>query len=164
MGEALRRHFDAEDVLQETLLRGIESVDRFEGDDLRTFGSWLEGIARNVVRNLVRKKGLKTEFEIGREPPANETSPSHHQRREERFGRLSDAVNSLSADHRTVIQLARIEGLKIREVAQRMGRSEGAVKSLLLRAMKALRESFGHTESLSLPDRRLGEEESADVE
>lgn len=163
VGGAFRRKCDPEDVLQETFLRGIESIERFEGEDLVAFGSWLEGIARNVVRNLVRKKGWRAEFEIARSLPASGPSPSHHQRREERFGRLSEAVESLSSDHRTVIRLARIEGLKIREVAERMGRSESAVKNLLLRAMKELRDSFGHTESLGLPDRRLGEERSDDA-
>jgi hypothetical protein len=47
----------------------------------------------------------------------------------------------------------------MKEIARRLDRSESAVKNLLLRALKALRQSFGDTESLGLPDRRLGAEE-----
>ena len=66
-------------------------------------------------------------------------------------------MEDLSPDYRTVVHLSRIEGLKISEIAERMGRSPSAIKNLLLRAMKQLRESFGDTESLGLPDRHLGE-------
>jgi RNA polymerase sigma factor (sigma-70 family) len=156
VGQRLREKLDPEDVLQEALLLGLESVTRFEGSDTDAFGRWLEGIARNVVRNLVRRKGWKKEFEIIRDTPAADSSPSRRLRREER-------VKSLSPDHQTVIRLARIEGLKISEVAMRMNRSESAVKNLLLRAMKELRESFGGTESFGLPDRRLGDGGSSDA-
>jgi DNA-directed RNA polymerase specialized sigma24 family protein len=54
-----------------------------------------------------------------------------------------------------VIVLARVEELKIREIAERMERSESAVKNLLLRALRELRQNFGDTESLRLPDRSL---------
>ncbi len=117
-----------------------------------------------MVRNLVRRKGWKKEFEIVRDVSGHLPSPSSNQRREERFERLSKSVESLSPDHRTVIRLARIEGLKIREIAERMNRSESAVKNLLLRAMRELRNSFGETDSFSLPDRRLSGENNANAD
>ena len=48
-----------------------------------------------------------------------------------------------------------IEGLKIKEIAERMNRSPAAVKQLLSRALVKLKASFGETESLHLPDREL---------
>ena len=80
-------------------------------------------------------------------------------RREERFTRLRKAIDNLSPDHRTVILLSRIEGLMIREIATRMGRSQSAVKNLLLRALRELKKSFGHTDSLHLGSCRFSEEE-----
>ncbi|MBI4582659.1 MAG: sigma-70 region 4 domain-containing protein [Planctomycetes bacterium] len=56
-----------------------------------------------------------------------------------------------------MILLSRVEGLKIKEVARLMNRSESAAKNLLFRALRELKSSFGDTESLNLPDRRLGE-------
>jgi DNA-directed RNA polymerase specialized sigma24 family protein len=56
--------------------------------------------------------------------------------------------------------MSRIEGLRIGEIAEQMGRSPSAVKNLLFKAMKKLQESFGDTESMGLPDRHLGEDEA----
>ena len=67
------------------------------------------------------------------------------------------ALDKLSPEHREVIRLARIERLPGAEIARRMNRSPSAVAQLLSRALKKLRERFGDTESLSLPDRTLDE-------
>jgi RNA polymerase sigma-70 factor (ECF subfamily) len=158
MGRKLRERLEAEDLLQEVLLRAFRSVGHFRGADGKSFRHWLEGIAHNVVRSHGRLQGWKKEIQILRDVPASHVSPSRHQRRQERLERLSRSVEALSPDHRTVIQLCRIEGLKISEVANRMNRSPSAVKNLLLRAVKELRKSFGDTESLGLPDRELHEE------
>ncbi len=158
LGPRLREKVDGEDVLQEVLLRAFESIKRFDGGDDGSFGRWLDGIARNVIRNLARRSGWKRELRMTAEPLADDESPSRRRRRQERFERLSKSVESLSSDYRTVIRLARIEGLKISEIADRMNRSPSAVRNLLLRALRELKRSFGETESLSLPDRRLDDE------
>ena len=69
---------------------------------------------------------------------------------------MEKALESLSDDHRQVVTLARLEGLKVKEIAKRMDRSPDAVKKLLARALMHLKESFGDTESFHLPDRVLG--------
>ena len=76
-------------------------------------------------------------------------------RRSERFDRLEEALKTLSPDHRQVITMARVDGLKIKEIAERMNRSPNAVMQLLWRALEKLKASFGETESLHLPDRNL---------
>ena len=76
-------------------------------------------------------------------------------RKGERFDRLERAIGQLSPEHREVIRLARIEGLKVAEISKRMGRTPGAIHQLLARAMDQLKRHFGDTASLSLPDRAL---------
>ena len=66
-----------------------------------------------------------------------------------------EALDKLSGDYRKVIYLARVEGLPMKEIATHMGRSPEAVKKLLGRALEKLRERFGETESLHLPDRQV---------
>ena len=88
-----------------------------------------------------------------RESPG--VSPSRAQRRDERFDRLESSLNSLSPEYRDVVRLARIEGLSIMAIAERLDRTPDSVRNLLLRAMKQLRQSFGDTESLGLPDRAI---------
>jgi RNA polymerase sigma-70 factor (ECF subfamily) len=94
--------------------------------------------------------------------PGQEISQTTAMRRNERFGRLEEALNALSSDHRRVIVLARVEGLPIREVAKRMGRSREAVRQMLWRALQKLKTIFGDTESLHLPDRQLVEDEDGE--
>ena len=157
MGERLKGRVEPEDVLQDTFLRAWRSIERFEWQGQESFRRWLEGVASNLLLEAGKRETRHEVLEIPHEPQADQVSPSHHQRRKERFDRLQGCVSRLSPDQQTAVRLSRFEGLKIREVADRMGRSEAAVKSLLLRAMKELRGSFGDTESLGLPNGERGE-------
>lgn len=157
IGPALREKLDPEDVLQEAQLRALRSIERFRWQGEGSVRAWLEGIATNLILQSAKSTGRRRERPILGEPAASGVSPSRSERREERFERLKASVEELPSDYRTVVRLARIEGLKVREIAERMGRTESAVKNLLFKAMKKLRESFGDTESLGLPDRELGE-------
>jgi RNA polymerase sigma-70 factor, ECF subfamily len=160
MGEWLRQKLDVDDVVQETLLRAFQSVKHFRSQGEGSLGHWLEGIAANFVLHAARTQRRRKELALTRDPEAKDVSPSRYQRREERFDRLKKSIDELSPDHRTVLHLSRFEGLKVNEIAQRMGRSESAVKNLLLRAMKELRKSFGDTESMGLPDEAIGGHEA----
>jgi len=168
LGEGLRSRVEVDDLLQETLLRAFQSMGRFEGETPVSLRTWLAGIAHNAVidraRRLTAKKAdYRREVPLSAEPgssfggdgspelPSPSPSPSRLLRREERLDRLLGAVQTLSPDHRQVILLTLVERLPPPEVAQRMARSAKAVSMLLLRAMQALRESFGDTSSLSLP-------------
>jgi RNA polymerase sigma-70 factor (ECF subfamily) len=151
----LRRRIDLDELVEETLARAFESLERFHGEDLDSFFAWVTGIARNVLLKAVEKLGADHPLRIEREPAAAGPSPSKALRRDERFDRLQHAVNALSGDYREVIRLARIEGLPLEKVAERMNRSPEAVKKLLWRALKELRKAFGDTESLHLSPRKL---------
>ena len=69
-----------------------------------------------------------------------------------------EALDALPPDHREVLVLSRLEGLAAEEIARRMGRTPNAVYHLIVRALALLRERFGATESLLLPDRPLRRE------
>ena len=155
MGRQVRGKTELEDVLQETFLRAFDSISHFTWRDESGFVRWLHSIAENRIRDLLKGPRGKETLELQDLPTAESAAASRLARREERFDRLKDALAHLSADYREVILLARIEGLKIREVASRMNRSESAVKNLLLRALRELKSTFGDTKSLRLPDKRL---------
>jgi RNA polymerase sigma-70 factor (ECF subfamily) len=151
----LRPRLDTDELVQETAARAFESLERFEGEDLDAFAAWVTGIARNVLLKAIEKLGLNRPLKLERDVAASGPSPSKALRRDERFDRLDRAIQSLSGDHREVIRLARLEGLPLERVAERMKRSPDAVKKLLWRALKELRKAFGDTESLHLAPRRL---------
>ena len=155
LGQGLAASVDPDDILQESALRALGSMPSFEFQGEESFLRWLGGIAENVILDLSRKR--RRSFYLGRDVAESYPSPGRAERRNERFERLQDALADLNPDYREVIRLARIEGLSIRVVADRMGRSPNAVSILLLRALRKLRERFGDTESLHLPDRRLDE-------
>ena len=155
---------DPEDILSETMLRAFRSLDSFEWQDEDAFVRWLFGISRNVRLESFRREKLSLSLAAAEQTASTEPSPSRALRRDERFDRLRRAIEALPDHYREVVYLARIEGLKTREVATRLGKSRDAVKHLLARALKLLRQQMGETDSLHLPDRRLGEAEGGHEE
>ena len=165
MGRTLREKLEPEDVLQETLLRAFRSVKDFRWQGESSFGRWLEGIATKFILHSARTHRRRPELQLDRDAEGDDVSPSHSERRNERFNRLEQSIQNLSPEYRTVIHMSRIEGLRVSEIAQRTDRSQSSVKNLLFRAMQQLRRSFGDTESLHLPgDRHFGEEGDPDGE
>jgi len=149
-------NIDPADILQEVLLRSFRALHHFcwQGED--SFMRWLGAIVENVILGMVKQLSRHRILRLNRSVPGAGESPSRTLRRNERFDRLEASLMRLREEYRTVILLARIEGLSIKEIARRMERSESSVKNLLLRALKALRRIFGDTASLGLPDRELG--------
>ena len=154
LGASLRRELSPEDVAHEALLKAFDALGRFEWRGERSFRHWLYGIAEHLMRNALRKRSTSIK-NLSIDIPARGDSPSHAVRKSERFDRLEQAIKELSPEHKEVIRLARIEGLKVNEIAKRMRRSPGAIHQLLARAMDQLKHRFGDTGSLSLPDRAL---------
>jgi RNA polymerase sigma-70 factor (ECF subfamily) len=157
IGVALRGRIQAEDIVQETFLRAFQSIGEFRWRGEDSFYRWLCGIAEHLIWNASQKRS-GGEMKLTHDVVASTVSPSKGLRREERFQRLKMAMACLSVDQREAIQLAKIDGLKVNEIALRMKRSPDSVKQLLSRGLRQLRESFGDTESLHLPDRGLESE------
>ena len=163
--DSIRAHFraqegalcDPEDILAETLLRAFEDLATFEWKGEDSFSRWLFGISRNVRLHEMRRMRSKLSLEAVESIPSKDPSPSRALGREERLERLERAIADLPPEYREVVRLSRIDGLKTKEVAARLGKSADAVKHLLSRAIQALRGKLDETESLHLPDRRLGE-------
>ncbi len=151
----VHRHadIDADDVVQETFVRAFGAMGRFRWRGQDSLYPWLYGIARNVVLKFAERSDSTRTLEIPERMAADNVAPSKAARREERFDRLQSCLGKLKPEYREVLRLARLEGLTIKEIAQRMNRTEYAIKHLMARAIRQLRESFGDTESLNLPPR-----------
>jgi RNA polymerase sigma-70 factor (ECF subfamily) len=160
LGAVARHQAEVDDVLQESFLRALRSIERFEWKGKDSFFSWLRQIAEHVILEIASREKRRGTLPLDTSAPAADTAaaPSRALRREERFDRLEEALRGLSPDHRKVILLAKVERLPIKDVAVKMDRSPDAVTNLLARALACLKASFGDTESLHLPDRMLGDE------
>ncbi len=162
LGTHLREYVEVDDVLQEAYARAFQSLGTFRDQDERSFRRWLRRIAENVILEIVRRQRRDQVVFLERDVPSADPSPSKTVRREERFDRFQDALRKLPPDYREVVLLSRIEGLRIKEIAQRMNRTPKAVAHLLARAMTRLKDLLVDTESLSLPPRRLEDGEPHD--
>lgn len=159
LGQGLGRRVSVEDVVQETYVRALRDLERFEDRGEDSFLRWLGGIAHHVLLEWARKHRREVILPGEDSLVQSGVTASRAEARHERFGRLETALEQLAPDHRRVILLARIERLPLREVARRMERTPEAVSQLLWRALKKLREQFGSTDSFHLPDRSLTHDE-----
>jgi len=140
---------DAEDVLQDAVLKAYTHLDRFQGDS--KFYTWIVRIAVNEALMKLRKRrgdklvSLDEEIETGEETVTREIAvwdgnPEQKYGQEELRVLLDEAIQSLKPSFRTVFQLRDVEELSTEETAEALGLSVAAVKSRLLRARLQLRE------------------------
>lgn len=129
----------AEDLTSETFVRGLRAVQRFswQGKD---FGAWLTTIARNLIADHYKSSRSRLEIVSDSVPEPARTAPSPE---EEVLGQISnellfEAVNRLPTEQRDCVLMRFIQGLTIAQTAAALGRSEGAVKQLQLRAVRGL--------------------------
>lgn len=132
---------EAEDVTADVFHRALANLPQFEWRGL-PFAAWLLRIATNVLNDRHRRAGRER---FNSEPQVASLQTAHQPRMEEaeQGARLFHLVERLPADQRRVVQLRFAEEKSIREVAQEIGRSEGAVKQLQFRALVNLREWLG---------------------
>lgn len=129
----------AEDLTSETFARGLRSIQRFnwQGKD---FGAWLTTIARNLVADHFKSSRSRLEVVTDVIPENKTTVPSPE---EDVLSLISnellyEAVNQLPKEQRDCVLMRFIQGLSIAQTAAALGRSEGAVKQLQLRAIRGL--------------------------
>ena len=145
---------DAEDVLQEAMLKAFEHLDSFQGNS--KFYTWLVRIAVNESLMKLRKRksdrsvSLDESIETDEEPIVREIAvwddnPEQRYSQAELREILDKAIDSLKPIFRTVFILRDVEELSTEETADPLGLSIAAVKSRLLRARLQLRERLTRT-------------------
>jgi RNA polymerase sigma-70 factor (ECF subfamily) len=151
----LRSRVNPSDVVQETLCEAHSKFDQFRGCSGPEFLAWLRCILVNTLAQLVERHLWTAKRDIRREVSLQAIDQSSRrledilvdQRRSpassvefhEHVMLLADILAEMPEDYRDVIVFRNLEGLGFKDVAQRMGRSGGAVRMLWLRAMDELR-------------------------
>jgi RNA polymerase sigma-70 factor (ECF subfamily) len=133
----------AEDLTSETFVRGLRAIQRFnwQGKD---FGAWLTTIARNLIADHFKSSRSRLEIVSETLPEGTTHAPSPEQEVLSLISNelLLDAVGSLPPEQRDCILMRFIQGLSIAQTAAALGRSEGAIKQLQLRAVRSLAKSM----------------------
>ena len=123
----------AEDITSEVFQQALAHLSRFEWRGV-PFVAWLFRVASNALADRWRRDARDSH-----DPPADVPDTREIEELERRVI-LFQLVDRLPALQRQVIQLRFVEEKSIREIAAALGRSEGAVKQLQLRALENLRK------------------------
>lgn len=163
LGRRLGRVVAKEDLVQEVLARVHRSIAHTDFANLQAFRSWLLVLMKHRALDLDKyhfqtdRRGTTPRSLDETLPDATsgvslhtrdlvaspEPSPSSVLGRKERCDSLWRMLDRIPESYREIIRLTRIEGLTTEEVAVRLGKSPGAVRKTLSRAIQACRVALG---------------------
>ncbi len=135
-------HHDAEDLTEQTFLQAYRHFERAQRESRgRPLRPWLIRIAHNLAANLYRDRSRRPASSIddNSELTAPHTTEQLVEGREE-LSRVLDGVRMLPDDRREALIMRFALGMDNREIARALGRSDGATKVLIHRAIKQLEE------------------------
>jgi RNA polymerase sigma-70 factor (ECF subfamily) len=148
----LQGKLDLSGVVQQTLLEAHQGLGEFRGQGDGALLAWLKQIlARNLLDEVRKLKRVK--FDATHDQSLDELSsraeawlaaeqstPSERACRNEELLHLAEALEQLPQDQQTAVMRHHLQGVPLADVAGEMGRSKGAVASLLFRGLRNLRD------------------------
>lgn len=163
LDQRIQARVSPSDIVQESLLEAHRDFGQFRGRCAGEFLAWLRQILVHNLAQLIERHMIAEKRDVRREVALDTmhaslersamrlahvladdgASPSSAAVQQEQLLALADALAEVPSDYRDVIVLRHMEGLSFREVADRMQRTEGAVRMLWLRAMDRLRTVLG---------------------
>ncbi len=159
MGRELRSKLESMDLVQDVLVSALRDLGDFTYKDEGDFLRWLSKIAENRLRDNVDKlhadkRDIRKEVRLdnhgpttggrffGVRGPIDATTPRVIMSRREELEELAKAMDELKPEYKEVIVLAKIEELSYKEISDKLGKSNEAVRKLVSRAMAALTSVF----------------------
>lgn len=124
---------DAEDILQETLIKFVTTKPVFENEKHRK--AWLLTVAANLAKNRIEYNRVRSSEELN-----EEIAGAAPEEEEDDLSYVWEAVKKLPDNQREVIHLFYQEGYKTAEIANILGRKEATIRSDLKRARDKLKE------------------------
>ena len=123
---------DAEEVLQDTLLKLLTAAPNFESEEHKK--AWLLRVAANLSKNRIEYNALRT---------SDELSDELAEEGREDLSFVWDAVRQLPVQYREAVHLFYYEGLSTRQIASVLDRSEETLRSELHRGREKLKLLLG---------------------
>lgn len=141
-------HADADDLSQEAFIKAYKSIGNFR--EKSSFSTWLYRIIMNTTINHLKKMGRKQVFTLDENISIEDTSlavgrtgnPEKIAEEHELHEEITKAIGSLPLKQKAVVELAILEGLPHREIAQILGCPEKTVSWRLFQARNKLKEKL----------------------
>jgi RNA polymerase sigma-70 factor, ECF subfamily len=161
LDERLQGRMDFADVVQTTFLEASRDFHGFRGESVESFLAWLRNILRNNVSTIhqqhlaAQKRSARKEIvlrvssESGGSSlgmadivPSDSSTPSQRLMRDEAAVVLASCLEQIPESQREAIRMRYLEGMSLKEISDRVSKSEMAVAGLLKRGLRALREQM----------------------
>ena len=159
LDDRLQGRMDSADVVQTTYLEASRDFPQFRGESVESLLAWLANILRNNVATahqehlVTQKRSARKEVvlrvasesggsSLGMEDliPSESSSPSQRLMRDEAAVVLASCLDKIPETQREAIRMRYLEGMSLKSISDRTGKSEMAVAGLLKRGLRALRE------------------------
>jgi RNA polymerase sigma-70 factor, ECF subfamily len=137
-------HHDAEDLTEQTFLQAYRHFERARREsDGRPLRPWLIRIAHNLASNYHRDRSRRPQAALETADPVSHPHDTEQvvEGREE-LREVIDGLTELPDDRRDALIMRFALGMSNREIARALGRSDGATKVLIHRAIKQLEEEM----------------------
>jgi RNA polymerase sigma-70 factor (ECF subfamily) len=154
----LRGKLDPADVVQQALLRAYAAFDELRGREPAVVTAWLRRILARTLADTAKhydrdRRAVDLERSLASDMDrsasgfaawlaADQTSPSGAAERNEELLRLANALSTLPEPMREVVVCKHCQGLTLKQISERIGRSVPAVASLLRRGLEELRHKL----------------------
>jgi RNA polymerase sigma-70 factor, ECF subfamily len=138
-------HHDAEDLTEQAFLQAYRHFDRARREsDGRPLRPWVIRIAHNLASNYYRDRSRRPQTPLESVDPivARHDTEAIAEGREE-LRQVMEHLDRLPDDRREALIMRFALGMDNREIARALGRSDGATKVLIHRAIKQLQEEMG---------------------
>ncbi|MBU6238249.1 MAG: sigma-70 family RNA polymerase sigma factor [Planctomycetes bacterium] len=161
LDDRIQGRMDFSDVVQATFLEASRDFHSFRGDTVESFLAWLRNILKNNISTAhqehlaTQKRSARREVSIaspagdnGSEVqlanmlPAETSTPSQRLMRDEAAVVLANCMEQIPDTQRDAIRMRYLEGMSLKEISQKMDKSEMAVAGLLKRGLQGLRDEM----------------------
>ena len=142
-----QRHEDAEDIVQDTLMKVWGKRD--DWNDLESIEAYSLTVCRNLALDRIKRKDRQNETldDIHLEQTATSANPYEQMLQKDRLQLVKRIVNALPEKQRTCMQLRDFEGKSYKEISTVMGISEDQVKINIFRARQAVKHKYQQLET-----------------
>ncbi|HEV3123337.1 MAG TPA: sigma-70 family RNA polymerase sigma factor [Candidatus Dormibacteraeota bacterium] len=138
----LRDQDSAEDVTSDVFFKALRAIHRYRPSG-HPFSAWLYQISVNAIADHYRGKRPEAELDSAMGVSDRQLPVDEQIAQRDEAARVWAAIDTLPVQQRTALTLKLGEDLKLAQIGQIMGKSEGAVKLLIHRGMIGVRQRLG---------------------